>query len=66
MCDTISNVKCPECKNLMRLNDTTHSNIKTERANIGDHTGNIYKCDNCKNYWLENFLNNNHLEIWIY
>ncbi len=57
-------MNCPECDNDMgELVDTTYSNIKTNRANIGQHTGNIYRCDNCECFWLDNFLTNK-VELW--
>ena len=57
-------LECPDCGGCMEQNDTTYSNINTSRARRGQHTGNIYFCETCKNHWLENFLNNSKLERW--
>jgi len=55
---------CPECNLEMYVHDTTYSNINTKRCRVGDHTGNIWKCDKCEDSYLENFLNGNCLEPW--
>ncbi len=50
-------IHCPECnKELEEVVDTTYSNINSERAKIGQHTGDIYRCDDCEKRWLDNFL----------
>ena len=53
---------CPECNSEMEKTDTTHSNMNTERAKIGQHTGNIFKCHKCEESYLENLLNGGKLE----
>ena len=55
---------CPDCDTEMEQIDTTYSNINTNRCRIGQHTGNVYKCETCECSWLENFLNNSKLERW--
>ena len=50
-------VNCIGCGYLIEeISDTTYSNIKTERAYVGQHTGNIYKCVVCDEKTLDNFL----------
>jgi len=58
-------MKCPECDKEMLATDTTYSNINTERASIGQHTGDIYTCENCELHFIDNFLTNN-FEIFSY
>lgn len=59
-------MECPECGEEMEQDDTTYSNVKTERAEIGQHTGNIYWCEKCETHWLENLLNGGQLERYSY
>lgn len=55
---------CPECGNDMEHPiDTTYSNIKTERAEIGQHTGDIYFCEVCEERWIDDFLSG---EVYIW
>ena len=50
-------MNCPECDSEMgEPVDTTYSNINTERASKGQHTGNIYWCEQCECHYLDNFL----------
>lgn len=63
LCEGLS---CPECGSCMEQTDTTHSNINTNRATVGQHTGNIYTCTVCEIHWLENFFNKSKLEVWYY
>ena len=50
-------VNCISCGNVINeIHDTTYSNLKTERAYVGQHTGNIYKCVVCDEKTLDNFL----------
>jgi len=44
--------------------DTTYSNMKTERAEIGQQTGDIYKCETCELFWIDDFLSNVGLRVW--
>ncbi len=59
-------LECPDCDCNMKQIDTTYSNINTHRVMANQHTGNIYFCENCENYWLENLLNNSNLERWAW
>jgi len=56
-------MNCPDCEKEMELVDTTYSNVKTKRAEVGQHTGDIYYCKRCETRYLYNFLTNK-LEIW--
>lgn len=57
-------IDCPGCgKELEEPEDTTYSNIKTSRAEIGQHTGDIYYCEKCEVWWLDDFLDNE-VRIW--
>ena len=50
-------VTCPDCDIVLGDPvDTTHSNINTSRASIGQHTGDIYYCEKCDIHWLDDFL----------
>jgi len=56
---------CPDCGNEMgNPVDTTYSNMKTERAEIGQQTGDIYKCETCELFWIDDFLSNVGLRVW--
>lgn len=57
--------ECPDCGKPMYKHDTTYSNINTHRARIGQHTGDVYKCEDCEVQWLENFLDNYKLERYL-
>ena len=46
-------IKCHSCEEEIEITDTTYSNIKTNRCNVGDHTGNIYFCKKCDCNYLE-------------
>lgn len=59
-------IECPECaRPLDDIEDTTKSNTNTERACVGQHTGDIYYCPDCEEYWLDNFLSGS-IEHWSY
>jgi hypothetical protein len=61
-------INCYHChKELTDVHDTTYSNINTARASVGQHTGNIYKCDDedCEGYSIDNFLTGK-VESWSY
>jgi hypothetical protein len=48
---------CPDCGLEMGDPvDTTYSNINTNRAFVGEHTGDIYYCEECEIRWLDDFL----------
>jgi len=55
--------KCPECNNEMEIIDETYCNYNSPKANKGEHTGNIYRCDNCEQDYLDDFLSSK-LIIW--
>ena len=57
-------MECPYCGT--EIGDpvgTTYSIIKTKRAEVGQHTGDIYKCDKCEVRWLDDFLSG-HVDEW--
>ena len=57
-------MECPNCATEMGDPvDTTYSNIKTGRADIGDHTGDIYWCEVCELRWLDDLLSD---EIYVW
>ena len=56
---------CPECGKEMNQIDSTYCNTKTDRAEIGEHTGNVYECVDCERIFLDNFLNGK-LHEWNY
>lgn len=58
-------LSCPECTKVMKQIDTTYSNIKTDRCEVGQHTGDIYKCKICETLYIDNMLNGK-LESWSY
>ncbi len=57
--------KCPSCNGELTQEDTTYSNMNSERASAGQHTGDIYFCDLCEEYYLDNFLDNK-IQKWNY
>jgi len=56
---------CLNCKKEIELEDTTFSNINTDKVDKGDHTGDIYWCEHCQIYWIDN-LTNGKIEEWNY
>ena len=56
---------CPECGKEMKQIDTTYSNIKTNRCEIGQHTGDIYRCEICEMAYIDNMISGE-LEPWSY
>ena len=56
---------CPECDSLLEFNDTTYSNIDTIRANIGQKTGDIYFCNKCESFWIDDYLDGK-FKSWSY
>lgn len=57
---------CPECNNDMEdPSDTTVSNMNSKRVKKGEQTGDIYKCNVCERFWLDNFLSGE-IEPWNY
>ncbi|WP_020208245.1 hypothetical protein [Gilvimarinus chinensis] len=45
--------------------DTTYSNIETARASVGQHTGDIYKCEGCEELTINDFLSGDQY-AWTY
>jgi hypothetical protein len=58
-------MECPNCNLEMEHVDTTYSNIDTNRAYKGQHTGDIYWCYYCESHYIDNFLTGK-LEGWSY
>lgn len=58
-------MNCTNCKQEMEQTDTTYSNMNTDRAKVGQHTGNIYTCEPCGLHVLENLLTDS-IEPWSY
>jgi len=58
-------MECPECGADMGepVGKTFCNHPEYKFVKMGEHTGNIYKCENCKEYWLDNFING-FLERW--
>ena len=55
-------MNCPQCDNEMGERvDYTYSNVNTDRCKVGQHTGDIYKCEQCGICWLDSFLDNREL-----
>lgn len=46
--------------------DTTFCNYNSSRYSKGDHTGNIYHCENCEEYTIELVQESGKLETWNY
>ena len=52
-------IQCPDCKKeLDEIIDTTTSNHTNEKVNAGQHTGDIYKCDDCEKEYIDDHVNN--------
>ena len=49
-------MKCPECGIKLEICDTLYSNINTSRAKDGQHTGDVYRCKDCDQYFVDDFL----------
>jgi len=58
-------MECLECGNELEISDTTYSNVNTDRVYEGQHTGNIYYCENCKIHWIDDFITGK-IERWSY
>lgn len=58
-------MECPECGKEMILHDSTYSNINTGRSKIGQHTGDIYRCEDCEQDYIDDFLTDK-LYRWCY
>ncbi len=62
LCEGLS---CPECSKAIVQVDTTYSNTKTSRAEVGQHTGDIYFCEHCEQHYIDNLITGN-VEAWSY
>lgn len=60
----IEDIICMFCGDEMDLVDTTTSNTKTDRADIGQHTGNIWYCEDCDTRFIEDFLAGGIVRPW--
>lgn len=50
-------INCPCCGNeLYEIVDTTYSNYQSKRCYEGQHTGNIYYCEDCELSVIDDFL----------
>jgi hypothetical protein len=58
-------MECPACKNEMEFEESVHSNYESQRAKVGEHTGDVYKCKECELIYLDNFLSGK-LELFSY
>ena len=58
-------LECPECLKTMEQVDTTFSNVKTNRTEVGQHTGDIYFCEHCEQHYIDNLLTGS-VESWSY
>jgi hypothetical protein len=58
--------ECFNCeKELEEIHDTTYSNIDTKRCHAGQHTGDIYYCEDCEAYTIDDFLSGTQHQ-WCY
>ena len=58
-------MECPECGLELEVHDTLYSNINTHRAKVGQHTGNVYKCADCEQCFVDDFLSGT-VHEWSY
>jgi hypothetical protein len=49
-------MECLECGKEMYHHDTTYSNVTTSRCRNGEKTGDIYKCDECEQCYIDDYL----------
>ena len=57
---------CPDCGGKLKFEDTTYSNINTNRGTrIGQKTGDIYWCNTCECFWIHDYLEGKFRE-WNY
>jgi len=56
---------CLYCGKDMEMVDSTTSNIKTDRAHVGQHTGNIWFCEDCEAHFIEDFLAGGEVLPWV-
>ena len=58
-------MECLECGKELEIHDTTYSNVTNARVKNGQHTGNIYKCEDCEKCFIENLITGR-VENWNY
>ena len=58
-------MECPDCNKVMPLIDTTYCNYESPRAYKGQHTGDIYECEECEALYIYSYLRGC-LEPWAY
>ena len=57
-------MECPDCNEEMGDPvDTTRSNVETKRTKVGQHTGDIYRCEKCEIAWIDDFLTQR-MHVW--
>lgn len=49
-------MNCPICNNEMEFIEPVHSNYNSGRVTKDQHTGDVYKCENCEETYLDDFL----------
>ncbi len=49
-------INCTDCNIEIEKDDSAYSTVTTMRAYKGQHTGDIYFCESCQKYWIDNFL----------
>lgn len=51
-------INCPDCnKELAEIVDTTYSNYTSKRCYEGQHTGDVYYCEDCESRVIDDFVN---------
>jgi DNA-directed RNA polymerase subunit RPC12/RpoP len=59
-------IECAHCDaEIEDVHDTTYANYNSGRAVNGQHTGNIYKCLECDELSIDDFLSGS-VEAWGY
>ena len=53
-------IECAHCGHEITSepHDTTYANYTNYRVEKGQHTGDIYKCDECEGLTIDDFLDN--------
>lgn len=52
-------ITCPDCgTDLYEVIDTTYSNYQSKRCYEGQHTGDIYWCEDCECRYIDDFVDN--------
>ena len=59
------NMDCPVCRNEMGYEEPVYSNYNSTRATKGEQTGEVYRCANCQETYLDDWLSGK-LYIWHY